>query len=788
MDIYKIAVEVIKSVKSSFSNGCCANELNSILGKAVMREIACVWKQCQNKSNETKRAYYFSAEFLIGSPIFNNLLCLGIYNSLKEILEAEGININILKQVKDPALGNGGLGRLAACFLDSAASLKLPLDGYGIRYRYGYFKQIIKDGFQVEDADFWLKYEDPWSMRVYEDAVTVQFKDEEVLAVPYYMPVIGYKNSNINTLRLWQCEPKNMFNFNAFNNFYYYKAFESVNSAQCISAMLYPNDESLQGKVLRLKQQYFFCSASLQDIIRRYKLVNGANFSCFSNKVSIQLNDTHPVISIAELVRLLCENESIDFKVAFSIARKVFAYTNHTVMSEALEKWAEDLVKDVIPNVYEYILKIQHEFYNDMKLLNVKKDVIKTANIIKDGYVHMANLAVYASSCTNGVSNIHTNILKNSCLSQWYNIYPERFKNVTNGITQRRWLLLCNPELSKFITELLNSDGWIKDLNMLENLKVIGKTPNLIKEFINIKQKKKAQLADYIKLKEGLNINTNTIFDVHIKRIHEYKRQLLNILAILHIYFNIKSGVIKNFTPTTFIFGGKAAPTYRRAKLIIKLINSVSNLIKRDKTISDIINIIFISNYDVSYAENIIPASDVSEQISTAGTEASGTGNMKFMLNGAVTLGTYDGANIEIFDQAGQGNNYIFGNNVEQLRILQESYNPLKIYKENNNIKQVLDALDSGLLGDKNIFSELKDSILKGAAWHKPDQYFILADFESFIKSKLKVNEDFRNNLKFYGKCFANLCAAGHFSSDRSVMEYAENIWHINSITKTNTF
>ena len=782
MDISNIVDEVIKNVKLNLPNGCCANKLNSILGRAIMNEIADIWDSCKKKSNKTKRAYYFSAEFLIGSPIFNNILCLNIYNSLKEKLESAGININILKQIKDPALGNGGLGRLAACFLDSAASLKLPLDGYGIRYRYGYFKQTIKDGFQVEDADYWLEYEDPWSIRVYEDAVVVKFKDEEVLAVPYDMPIIGYKNYNINTLRLWQCEAKNMFNFKAFNDFYYYKAFENFNNAQCISAMLYPNDEALQGKVLRLKQQYFFCSASLQDIIRRYKLVNGNNFSEFSNKVAIQLNDTHPVISIAELVRLLCERELVDFKIAFNIAKKVFSYTNHTVMAEALEKWPKDLVKDVIPSVYEYILRIQQEFYYDMKLLNVKKEVVGAADIIKDGYLHMANLAVYASLYTNGVSNIHTNILKSSCLSQWYNIYPERFQNVTNGITQRRWLLLCNPELSEFITELLKSDGWLKDLDMLERLKEICISSELIEKFIKIKQKKKEQLADYIKLKEGININTDTIFDVHIKRIHEYKRQFLNILAILSIYFNIKNGVIKKFTPTTFIFGGKAAPTYRRAKLIIKLINSVSNLIKKDKTISDIINIIFVSNYDVSYAENIIPAADISEQISTAGTEASGTGNMKFMLNGAVTLGTYDGANIEIFSQAGKENNYIFGNTVEQLQALQKSYNPLKIYKENNNIKQVLDALDSGILGDRSMFLELKDSILKGATWHKPDQYFLLADFESFVKAKLNVNEDFNNSLKFYGKCFSNVCAAGKFSSDRAVKEYAQNIWHIDNI------
>lgn len=783
-DIIKKMHECLKADYHKDIKNATAIQVYNALSKSTMENLADDWISSIKSHNDGRRVCYFSAEFLVGRAIFNNLLCLGIYDDVKCLLSEQGFDIERLEEIEDAALGNGGLGRLAACFLDSAATLNLPVDGYGIRYKYGLFKQAIEGGFQVEYPDDWTKYGDPWAVRCEEDSVYVDFYDQKVVAVPYDMPIIGYGTNHVGTLRLWQAEAVNCFDFEAFNDCKYRDAVEERDAAEDISSVLYPNDNTIPGKVLRLKQQYFFCSASLQDIIKKYKKKCGNDFSKFADMHAIQLNDTHPVISIAELIRLLCDVEGLSFKEAFNIARKTFSYTNHTIMSEALEKWSKKFMKKVIPTVVKYILLIQDEFKKEMKSLGVSKAIVSKISILQGDTIHMANLAVYASTYTNGVARIHTDILKDDVLKEWYSIYPEKFQNKTNGITQRRWLLLCNRELSDLITRLLGSDKWITNLSELKKLEKFVSDENVINDFMKLKYEKRCQLAKYIKNQDGVSIDPDTIFDVQVKRLHEYKRQLLNILAILHLYFKIKDGKIKDFTPTTFIFGAKAAPGYDRAKGIIKLINTVADLIEKDKLVSKYIKVVFVQNYNVSYAEKIMAAADVSEQISTAGTEASGTGNMKFMLNGAVTLGTFDGANVEIVEEAGRENNYIFGNTVEQIKELSEDYDPVKIYNHDKDIKRVLDALDNGLLDDDNtgVFKELKDSILKGASWHDPDQYYLLADFKDYVDAKLKVNQDYKDRVEFAKKCWLNIANAGKFSSDRTIADYAENLWHIKEV------
>ncbi len=783
-DIIKKMHEHLKTDYHKDIKNATAIQVYNALSKSTMENLADNWISSIKSHNDGRRVCYFSAEFLVGRAIFNNLLCLGIYDDVKCLLSEQGFDIERLEEIEDAALGNGGLGRLAACFLDSAATLNLPVDGYGIRYKYGLFKQAIEGGFQVEYPDDWTKYGDPWAVRCEEDSVCVDFYDQKVVAVPYDMPIIGYGTNHVGTLRLWQAEAVNCFDFEAFNDCKYRDAVEERDAAEDISSVLYPNDNTISGKVLRLKQQYFFCSASLQDIIKKYKKKYGSDFSKFADMHAIQLNDTHPVISIAELIRLLCDVEGLSFKEAFNIARKTFSYTNHTIMSEALEKWSKKFMKKVIPTVVKYILLIQDEFKKEMKSLGVSKAIVSKISILQGDTIHMANLAVYASTYTNGVARIHTDILKDDVLKEWYSIYPEKFQNKTNGITQRRWLLLCNRELSDLITRLLGSDKWITNLSELKKLEKFVSDESVINDFMKLKYEKRCQLAKYINSQDGVSIDPDTIFDVQVKRLHEYKRQLLNILAILHLYFKIKDGKIKDFTPTTFIFGAKAAPGYDRAKGIIKLINTVADLIEKDKLVSKYIKVVFVQNYNVSYAEKIMAAADVSEQISTAGTEASGTGNMKFMLNGAVTLGTFDGANVEIVEEAGRENNYIFGNTVEQIKELSEDYDPVKIYNNDEDIKRVLDALDNGLLDDDKtgVFKELKNSILKGASWHDPDQYYLLADFKDYVYAKLKVNQDYKNRVEFAKKCWINIANAGKFSSDRTIADYAENLWHIKEV------
>ncbi len=759
-----------------------ASELHLALGKAVMGEIAPNWAKSKAKHNSERRAYYMSAEFLMGRMMYNNLYCLGILDEVKKLLKKKGIDINVFEDIDDAALGNGGLGRLAACYLDSAATHEVPLDGYGIRYKYGLFKQLIKDGYQVEVADNWQRFEDPWCIRKEDETVTVAFKDQTVKAVPYDMAVIGCKTDNINTLRLWQAEAVNDFDFTAFNNTEYDLAVKEKNDAENISKVLYPNDNKYEGKVLRLKQQYFFCSASLQDIIRRYKAKHGNDFSFFAKENAIQLNDTHPVSCVPELVRLL-QIEGMTFDEAFEIARKTCSYTNHTVLGEALEKWPADLMNQVIPVIYDIIALIANKCQEELTAKGVSEDKKAKMRIIDGNVVHMARLATYAGTYVNGVAQLHTEILKRDLLKEWYEVYPERFLNKTNGITQRRWLGLCNPELSELITKKVGSDEWLTDLSKLSVLNncLDARTIN---KFNDIKATKKKQLAEYIKKMDGYDINPDTIFDVQVKRLHEYKRQLLNAFSIMAIYFRIKEGKLPNWTPTTFIFGAKAAPGYARAKAIIKYITEIANLVNNDPDTKDKLQVYFISNYNVSYAEKIVVAADISEQTSTAGLEASGTGNMKFMLNGAVTLGTWDGANIEIAECAGEENEYIFGARVEDIEKLKaEGYNPRAIYEANPETKRVIDTLIDGTFDDdgaqgEGSFKELHDALLIGTSWQVADHYFLIYDLPLYVDAKIKANSDYADRKEFGKKCLLNVANAGKFSSDRSILEYAKEIWH----------
>lgn len=753
-------------------------QLYQAISKAAFAEIQPDWKKQEDK----KTVCYFSAEFLIGRMVTSNLLNIGLLKECEKYLNSVGKSIKIFEDIEDAALGNGGLGRLAACFLDSAATCGLVLNGYGIRYRYGLFRQSFTDGWQSEKPDDWLCCGDPWSVRRDDEKVLVHFGDQSVYAVPYDMPVIGYCPENekavINTLRLWQAEAIEPFDFNAFNEQRYSDAVKEKNHAEAISAVLYPNDDSYEGKCLRLKQQYFFVSASLASILKEYKKRFSNDFSHFCEQYAIQLNDTHPTVAIPELLRLLMEHEGLSFDEAFKISEKTFAYTNHTIMAEALEKWDIKLFQSVLPEVYPYVVMVNLKLRRDLTRMGICGDEQNPYMILENNLIHMARMAIYATHSTNGVARLHTEILKERALTNWYKLYPGRFVNETNGITQRRWLKLCNPELSAFVSDKIGN-SWVTDLDEIKKLEAYKSDPEALKEFSNIKLEKKKQLADFILKQEGIKIDPSFMFDIQIKRLHEYKRQLLNAFSILDIYYGLLDGRITDFTPTVFIFGAKAAPGYRRAKAIIKYINEIARLINSDERVADKLKVVFVQNYNVSYAEKLIPAADVSEQISTAGTEASGTGNMKFMLNGAVTLGTYDGANIEIVEQAGEENNYIFGARVEEIESIKDSYCPKKLYDENSRIRAVLDSLIDGTLSDNGsgCFRELYDALLFGTSWHKADHYFLLHDFMSYADAKAKVNQDYKNKEKFAEKCIMNTANAGKFSSDRTIKSYAKDIW-----------
>ena len=780
-------------------------ELYYAVSRAAMDYIVEKWYNTKKTYavKQVKQAYYFSAEFLMGRYLGNNLINLKINEAVKETLEELGVDINKVEdQEFDTGLGNGGLGRLAACFLDSMATCKLPGHGYGLRYKYGMFEQKIENGYQVEYPDDWTRYGDPWSIvrmdRVYEvkfggqievhkDEVGKEYfkrvNTENVLAVAYDVPVVGYGNDTSNTLRLWEARSPEGFDLKLFNDQTYLQASAKAVEAQDISRVLYPNDTEKDGKLLRLKQQFFFTSASLQDIVRRYKGTYGNDFSKFAEKVAIQLNDTHPVVAIPELMRIFLDSEKLLWDEAWSICKKVFAYTNHTILSEALEKWDIALFQPLLPRIYQIIEEINRRFVEELHQ-KYPGDLgkIQYMSIIGNGQVRMAWLAIVGSHKVNGVAALHTEILKNSELKDWYDLYPEKFLNKTNGITQRRWLLKANPELSSLITELIG-DGWTTDLYKLKELEKYLDDENVLNRVAEIKLHNKERLANYIKETTGIEVNPHSIFDIQVKRLHEYKRQLLNVLHIMDLYNRLKENPLLDIEPRTFIFGAKAASGYRRAKSIIKLINTLAERINNDADINGKIKVVFLENYRVSLAEKIFPAADISEQISTASKEASGTGNMKFMLNGALTLGTMDGANVEIVEEAGLENEFIFGLSAAEVEEFQRNgqYNPFDDYNKVEGLKKVVDQLGDGTFDDdhKGIFRELQTSLLYGVDGSRPDVYFLLRDFDSYREAQTRIDNAYKNKKDWARKALINIANAGKFSSDRTIMEYAREIWNI---------
>ncbi len=753
-----------------------AHQLHDAVAGAAMEALAPVWARKEAARAGKRQACYLSAEYLIGRLVFNNLFCMELLDDTRRLLAERGVDLAALEDVEDAALGNGGLGRLAACFLDSAVTHDIPLTGYGLRYRYGLFKQSFVNNAQHEEPDDWTRWGDPWSVRRADEAVVVEMKTGRVLAVPYDMPVVGYGAKNVGTLRLWQCESLHELDFPLFNQQKYADACADKNKAEDITKLLYPNDSRREGKQLRVKQQYVLVSASLQDILRRYRARHGSDYSAFAAEWAVQLNDTHPVMAIPELIRLLGK-DGVPFEEAFGIAFRTFAYTNHTVMQEALEKWDLALLRSVCPEIVSIMKKIDARFRQEMTERGLP--VLPTRCIIEGTRVHMAQLAVYATHATNGVAEIHSQILKDDLFANWYAVWPERFQNKTNGITQRRWLGLCNPELSALIASRIGS-GFMTELDELEKLKPLI-DDRLCEDFRAVKRQKKEELAREIEAATGVVLPPDMIFDVQVKRLHEYKRQFMNALSIWAIYLQLKSGELKDFAPTAFIFGAKAAPGYGRAKAIIRLINMIAGKVNADPETNSRLRVVFVPNYNCSWAEKIIPAADISEQISPAGTEASGTGNMKFMLNGAVTLGTFDGANVEIVEQAGRENNYIFGATVEELNALKGHYDPRALYRADPLIAAVLDALTDGTFEDPDgALKELFSSILAGASWHAPDHYFVLHDFRSYLEAKLAANRDYAADpLGFARKCLMNTASAGKFSSDRTIAQYAREIWDL---------
>ena len=755
---------------------------------------------------QVKQMYYFSAEFLMGRFMGNNLINLQINDVIRETLNELGVDINKIEDCEmDAGLGNGGLGRLAACFLDSLATLALPGHGYGLRYKYGMFEQKIENGFQVEYPDDWTKYGDPWSIKRMDRVFEVKFggqievhrdefgkeyfkrvNTETVHAVAYDVPVIGYGNDTVNTLRLWEARSPEGFDLKLFNDQTYLQASAKAVQAEDISRVLYPNDTEKDGKLLRLKQQFFFTSASLQDIIRRYKSVFGNDFSKFAEKVAIQLNDTHPVVAIPELMRIFLDKEKLGWDEAWNICKNVFAYTNHTILSEALEKWDISLFQPLLPRIYQIIEEINRRFVAELQEKYPGDwERINKMSIIGNGQVRMAWLAIVGSHKVNGVAELHTEILKNTELKEWNELYPEKFLNKTNGITQRRWLLKANPELAALITELIG-DKWITDLYELKKLEQYLDDDNILNRISGIKLHNKERLAKYIKDTTGVEVNPHSIFDIQVKRLHEYKRQLLNVLHIMDLYNRLKENPYLDVEPRTFIFGAKSAAGYRRAKGIIKLINAVAEKVNNDSEINGKIKVVFLENYRVSLAEKIFPSADVSEQISTASKEASGTGNMKFMLNGALTLGTMDGANVEIVEEVGLENAFIFGLSAQEVENYQANggYNPFDEYNNVEGLKKVIDQLGDGTYDDNHtgIFKELQNSLLYGVDGSRPDVYFLLKDFASYREAQDRLQKQFKDKREWTRKALKNIANAGKFSSDRTIAEYAKEIWNIEPV------
>ncbi|MDY3052858.1 MAG: glycogen/starch/alpha-glucan phosphorylase [Ndongobacter sp.] len=758
------------------------------LSKTIMALLQEDWLKTTEKNRTRRKEYYFSAEFLVGRSLGNNLLNLGILDEVKGIVSDMGLDFEQLEDEEDDAaLGNGGLGRLAACFIESAATEGLPVQGYGVRYSQGIFKQLFVDGFQQELGDDWTRRGDFWSVRKMRDTKVVRFRDQTVLAVPYDMPVVGYKNGVVNTLRLWQAEaPDGGFDFSRFNNFEYAQAIVTKNQAEDITRVLYPNDMQRAGKLLRLKQQYFFVSASMQDIVEKYvrDFPEDKTFARFSQLHSMQLNDTHPVIGIPELMRILIDERGLSWDQAYRVVCEVFAFTNHTVLQEALEKWGIDLVDEVSPRCLELICEINEKMVEELRGRGWSAEQIAPYRIVHDGVIEMAYLAVWCSRSVNGVAEIHTDILKRETLAQWYALFPERFNNKTNGVTPRRWLQYANPELSAFISKKLGSDDWQHDLMLLKGLEAFLNDEETLQELNEIKHQKKVQLAAYIKKTEGVDIDPDSIFDIQIKRLHEYKRQLLNALHIIYLYHRLKHNPGLDVVPRTFLFGAKAAPGYFRAKAIIKFINEIANLVNNDPDTRGKLRVLFLQNYRVSSAEKLFPAADISEQISTAGKEASGTGNMKFMMNATPTIGTFDGANIEIFREAGEENNYRFGATVEELDQIAATYNPKEYYYTDSELKQAVDLLmDESRIHDQGtfMFLDIYNELVNPQSGARGDHYYHLLDFRSYVEAQNRIDCDYRDRLGWARRCLANLANCGIFSSDRTIREYASEIWRISA-------
>ena len=767
------------------------------------------WLETQNayKEQDPKTVYYMSMEFLMGRALGNNLINLTAYKEVKEALDELGLDLNVIEdQEPDPALGNGGLGRLAACFLDSLATLNYSAYGCGIRYRYGMFKQQIKDGYQVEVPDNWLKDGYPFELRRPEYAKEVHFGGyvdveydpatgsnkfvhkgyQAVKAVPFDMPIVGYNNKIVNTLRIWDAEPIVDFELDSFDKGDYKKAVEQENLARNIVEVLYPNDNHMAGKELRLKQQYFFVSASLQAAIDKYKK-NHKDIMKLHEKVTFQMNDTHPTVAVAELMRILMDEEGLGWDDAWSVTTKCVAYTNHTIMAEALEKWPVELFSRLLPRVYQIIEEINRRFILDIQAKYPGNyDKIKKMAILYDGQVKMAHLAIVAGYSVNGVAKLHTEILKKQELKDFYEMMPEKFNNKTNGITQRRFLLHANPLLADWVTEHIG-DEWITDLAQISKLKVYVDDEKAQQEFMNIKYQNKLRLAKYIREHNGIDVDPRSIFDVQVKRLHEYKRQLLNILHVMYLYNKIKDHPEMPFYPRTFIFGAKAAAGYRRAKLTIKLINSVADVINNDKSINGKLKVVFIEDYRVSNAEWIFAAADVSEQISTASKEASGTGNMKFMLNGAPTLGTMDGANVEIVQEVGEENAFIFGLSAQEVINYENNggYNPMDYFNNDQDIRRVLMQLINGEYApdDPERFRDIYDSLLNTNSSDRADTYFILADFKSYAEAQERVEKAYRDETGWARMAMMNTACSGKFTSDRTIQQYVDEIWHLDKVT-----
>lgn len=778
-------------------------QLYQAVSYAIKDTIIDNWLATQEKykKDDPKTVYYMSMEFLMGRALGNNLINLTCYQDVKEALDEMGIDLNLLEDEEpDAALGNGGLGRLAACFLDSLATLGYPAYGCGIRYTYGMFRQKIRDGYQVEAPDEWLKYGNPFEIRRDEYAKEVRFggatkadldpatgrymygqKDyESVLAVPYDVPVIGYGNGIVNTLRIWDAKAITDFQLDKFNRGEYHKAQEQENLAKTIVEVLYPNDNHPAGKELRLKQQYFFVSATVQEALAKYKRdYENSDIHNFHEKVVFQLNDTHPTVTIPELMRLLMDEEHLEWDEAWAIVSKACAYTNHTIMSEASEKWPVDLFQRLLPRVYQIVEEINKRFCAEIqKKYPGNDEKIKAMAIIYDGKIRMANLAIASGYSVNGVAALHTEILKNQELKHFYEMMPEKFNNKTNGITQRRFLLHGNPLLADWVADYIG-EGWITNLPQMANLKPLINQPKAIQEFLDIKYQNKVRLAEYIKKHNGIQVDPNSIFDVQVKRLHEYKRQLLNIMHIMYLYNQLKANPYMDFYPRTFIFGAKAAAGYHNAKLIIKLINSVADKINNDASINGKIKVVFIENYRVSNAELIFAAADVSEQISTASKEASGTGNMKFMLNGAVTVGTLDGANVEIVEEVGPANAFIFGLSSDEVINYEKNggYNPRDIYEADADIHKVVEQLVDGTYdSNTELFRDLYNSLLY------QDTYFVLKDFRSYAEAQENIEVAYRDRMHWGRMALLNTACCGKFSSDRTIQQYVDEIWHLSKI------